>query len=150
MSDINQVIVTGNLGDKAEIKELQGGTFAVNFSMGSTQKFKDRNNDSQERTTWFKIKLYTTARGASFFRDVLIKGAPVLVHGEILEDKVGKDAEAKYYRFIRAKTVKPFVIQSRNSSDDNGESSGSNQQQAPAQDGGVPASSVAAFDATDW
>lgn len=48
----------GHLGHSATVKHLDGGQAVINFSIACTEKWKDKNGQKQERTTWVDCTLW--------------------------------------------------------------------------------------------
>ena len=57
---MNKVILLGNLGKDAEIRTFQNSSDKVcNFSIATTEKWKDKNTGSkQEKTQWHSIAVF--------------------------------------------------------------------------------------------
>ena len=55
MASVNKVILVGNLGRDPEIRYTQQGTAVANFSLATTDRFKNRGGEMQERTEWHRI-----------------------------------------------------------------------------------------------
>lgn len=144
MAYVNQQALVGNLGADAEVKQIREDRFAVNFRLAASKKYS-KDGTRQERTTWFHVKLYTSARGASFFRDTLVKGARVFVHGETLEDEVGQGEDKRYYRYILAEGVELLSSAAQVDTRETGNTHSESHRQ-----GGVPPSSVDSFDTVDF
>ncbi len=64
MAGVNKVILVGNLGADPEMRYTADGTAVCNFRIATTEKYKDRQGNMQERTEWFKI----VCSGASWRR----------------------------------------------------------------------------------
>jgi len=52
---LNNVQIIGNLGGTPEMKYLNNSDHVVNFSVAVNERWKNRNGESQERTTWLRI-----------------------------------------------------------------------------------------------
>ena len=52
---VNKVILVGNVGKDPEVRYSQSGTPVANFSLATNERFKDRNDEWQERTEWHSI-----------------------------------------------------------------------------------------------
>jgi len=63
---VNKVILLGNVGKDPEIKSTNGGTLVANLSLATSDRYKDKSGDSQERTEWHNLVSY--ARGAEVYR----------------------------------------------------------------------------------
>lgn len=90
MGSVNRVILVGNLGRDAETRFTSGGVAVVTFSMATTEVFKDREGQRQERTEWHRIKYF--GKSAEAVVEYLKKGKQVYVEGRLQTDKY-KDKE---------------------------------------------------------
>lgn len=81
MGSVNKVILIGNLGKDPEVRYTQGGQCVANFSIATTDNWKDREGQKQERTEWHRIVLW--GRLAELAREYLKKGRPVYIEGRL-------------------------------------------------------------------
>jgi single-strand DNA-binding protein len=91
---VNKVILVGNLGKDPEVKNLQGGKSVANFSIATSETWKDRDGERQEKTEWHNCQVW----GENLIKVVdkyLSKGDKVYVEGKVQtrkwEDQDGKD-----------------------------------------------------------
>jgi single-strand DNA-binding protein len=93
MASVNKVILVGNLGKDPETRYLPSGDAVANFSIATTEKFKDKSGAMQEHTEWHRISFF--GRQAEVAGEYLKKGSPVYVEGRIRtrkwQDKEGND-----------------------------------------------------------
>ena len=90
MASVNKVILVGNLGQDPEVRYMPNGEAVCNFSIATTDTWKDKNGMRQERTEWHNIVMYR--RLAEIAGEYLKKGRPVYVEGRIRSRKyTGKD-----------------------------------------------------------
>ena len=94
MSGINKVILIGNLGKDPETRYMPSGKAATNFSIATSERFKDRETgEPQERTEWHRIATFD--RLAEIAAEYLKKGSKVYIEGRLRtrkwQDKEGKD-----------------------------------------------------------
>lgn len=93
MASVNKVILIGNLGKDPETRYLPSGDAVANFSIATTEKFKDKSGAMQEHTEWHRISFF--GRQAEIAGEYLKKGSPVYVEGRIRtrkwQDKEGND-----------------------------------------------------------
>lgn len=93
MSGVNKVILVGRLGDAPEIKYLDGEKCVANFSLATSESWKDKNGDKQEKTEWHKIVAW--GRLAEVCAEYLTKGKQIYAEGSIgtekWQDKEGND-----------------------------------------------------------
>ena len=92
MAGVNKVILIGNLGKDPEVRHLENGTAVANFSMATSESYKDRNSGERKTITeWHNIVLW---RGlAEVAEKYLKKGDQVYIEGKLKtrswEDKDG-------------------------------------------------------------
>jgi single-strand DNA-binding protein len=55
MSSVNKVILVGNLGQEPEIRALKSGSNVASFSLATSERYKDKSGQPQEKTEWHKI-----------------------------------------------------------------------------------------------
>lgn len=58
MASVNKVILVGNLGRDPEVRYMPNGEAVCNFSIATTDSWKDKNGQKQERTEWHNIVMY--------------------------------------------------------------------------------------------
>jgi single-strand DNA-binding protein len=94
---VNKVTLLGFIGKNPEIRSTNGGTLVANFSLATTERYKDRDGKQGERTEWHNIVAF--ARTAEIVRDYAKKGTLLYLEGK-LETKSWDDKETghKNYR----------------------------------------------------
>ena len=81
MAGVNKVILIGNLGRDPELKYLEGNVARANFSLATTESFKDKTGNRIDQTEWHNVVLW---RGlAETAEKLLKKGTQVYVEGKI-------------------------------------------------------------------
>ena len=91
---INKAILVGNLGQDPELKFLDGGIAVCNFTMATSDRFKNRDGQIQERTEWHNIVLW---RGlAETAGKYLKKGSTIYLEGRIVTRSWESDGVKKY------------------------------------------------------
>ncbi|MER2998093.1 single-stranded DNA-binding protein [Pontibacter populi] len=91
MASVNKVILIGNLGKDPEVRHLEGGVAVARFPLATSETFKDKSGQKQEKTEWHNIVLW---RGlAEVAEKYLRKGQSVFIEGKIrtsqYQDKEG-------------------------------------------------------------
>jgi len=91
MAGVNKVILVGNLGKDPEVRYLDSGVAVANFSLATTENYKNKQGERVSQTEWHNIVLW---RGlAEVAEKYLKKGASIYVEGKIKtrkwEDKEG-------------------------------------------------------------
>lgn len=78
---MNKVILVGNLGRDPEVRFMPNGEAVCNFSIATTDSWKDKAGAKQERTEWHNIVMYRKL--AEIAGEYLKKGRPVYVEGRL-------------------------------------------------------------------
>ena len=81
MLGLNNVQIIGNLGGSPEMKYVNNSDDVVNFSVAVNERWKNRNGDPQERTTWLRIVAFNGLGSAC--AEFLKRGDPVYVEGRL-------------------------------------------------------------------
>ena len=93
MASVNKVILVGNLGRDPEVRYMPNGDAVANFSIATTETWKDKNGMRQEKTEWHNIAMYR--RLAEIAGEYLKKGSSVYIEGRLQtrkwQDKQGND-----------------------------------------------------------
>lgn len=94
---VNKVILLGNLGKDPEVKYTPQGTAVAKFSLATTDRYKDKEGNWQDRTEWHNIVLWQ--RLAEIAGEYLKKGSKVYIEGRIRTDSWDdKQTGEKKYR----------------------------------------------------
>ncbi len=95
MASVNKVILLGNLGRDPETRYTTGGDAVTNLSIATSEQWKDKNGEKQERTEWHRVVLF--GRQAEIAGEYLKKGRSVYVEGRLQTRKyTDKDGVEKY------------------------------------------------------
>ena len=78
---VNKVILLGNVGKEPEFKALPSGQPVANFSLATSERYKDQQGNQQERTEWHNLVAY--AKLAEIVRDYVKKGHKLFIEGRI-------------------------------------------------------------------
>ncbi len=97
---LNKVILIGRLGQDPETRYMPDGNAVSNFSLATSEKWKDQSGQPKERTEWHHITMYR--RLAEIAGQYLKKGSLVYIEGKIQSRKyTGKDGiERTAYEII--------------------------------------------------
>jgi single-strand DNA-binding protein len=135
---VNKVILVGNVGQDPEVKYTASGVPVARVSLATNERFKDRNDQWQDRTEWHSIVAWQ--RLAEIVGEYVRKGSKLYVEGKLQtstwEDRNG---EKKYRTQIVARDI--LLLGSR----DNGQeektemaTAESNSEPAPVTDEDIP------------
>ena len=94
MAGVNKVILVGNLGDDPEVRSLNNGGEVVNMRVATSESWKDRDGNRQERTEWHRVVIFNENLGR-VAKSYLKKGSKVYLEGQIQtrkwQDQSGQD-----------------------------------------------------------
>ena len=96
MASVNKAILIGNLGADPELRYTSGGTAVASFGIATTEKFKNKDGEQQEKTEWHNIVCW--ARLAEIANEYLKKGNPVYIEGRIQTRSYDDKDGIKRYR----------------------------------------------------
>lgn len=99
--NLNKVMLIGRLGKDPDVRYTKDGTAVCNLSLATSEQWKDKSGEKQERTEWHRVVLW--GRQAEIAQQYLQKGRLVYVEGRLetrkWQDQSGQD---KYTTEIRA------------------------------------------------
>jgi single-strand DNA-binding protein len=94
MAGVNKVILVGNLGDDPESRSLNNGGEVVNLRVATSESWKDRDGNRQERTEWHRVVIFNENLG-KVAKSYLKKGSKVYLEGSLQtrkwQDQSGQD-----------------------------------------------------------
>lgn len=95
MSGVNKVILVGRLGKDPEVRNLENGVSVANFTMATSESYKDRTTgEKKEATEWHNIVLW---RGlAEISQKYLHKGDLVYIEGKLRTRSWEKEGVTRY------------------------------------------------------
>ena len=82
MAGVNKVILVGNLGADPEARSLNNGGEVVNMRVATSEQWKDRDGNRQERTEWHNVVIFNENLGR-VAKSYLHKGSKVYLEGQI-------------------------------------------------------------------
>ena len=95
MASVNKVILIGNLGRDPETRYTTGGDAVTNLNIATSEQWKDKSGEKQERTEWHRVVLF--GRQAEIAGEYLKKGRSVYIEGRLQTRKyTDKDGVEKY------------------------------------------------------
>ncbi len=81
MAGVNKVILVGNLGRDPELKYLEGNIARVNFSLATSETYKDKTGNRIDQTEWHNIVFWRSL--AESADKLLKKGTQVYLEGKL-------------------------------------------------------------------
>ncbi|MCB2145121.1 MAG: single-stranded DNA-binding protein [Deltaproteobacteria bacterium] len=93
---INKVILVGNLGQDPEIRYTADGKPIANFSIATSESWKDKNSgEKREKTEWHRVVVF--GKLAEICGEYLSKGRQVYIEGKLQTRKwQGQDGQDRY------------------------------------------------------
>ena len=95
MAGVNKVIVLGHLGRDPEMRYTPDGKAIANFSLATSESFKDKDGNKKENTEWHRVVLF--GRIAEIAGEYLRKGSMAYVEGRMQTRKwTDKEGQERY------------------------------------------------------
>ena len=96
MAGVNKVILVGNLGADPEARSLNNGGEVVNLRVATSESWKDKDGNRQERTEWHQVVIFNENLGR-VAKSYLKKGSKVYLEGQIQTRKWTDQSGADRY-----------------------------------------------------
>ena len=91
---LNKVMLIGNLGADPEVRSFQNGGKVCNLRMATTERYKDRDGNQQEKTEWHSVAIFSEGL-VNVAERYLRKGSKIYVEGQLQtrkwQDQSGND-----------------------------------------------------------
>lgn len=104
MAGVNKVILVGNVGQDPEIRYFPSGEGVASFSIATSETWKNKSGEKQERTEWHKVEVY--GKTAEVVRDYVTKGKPLYIEGSIRTDE-WEDKEGNKRKTTKVRVAGP-------------------------------------------
>ena len=128
MAGVNKVIIMGHLGRDVEMRYQPSGGAIANFSIATSETFKDKEGNKQERTEWHRIVLF--GRTAEIAGEYLRKGSMAYIEGRLQTRKwTDKEGQERYTTEIVGDRLQ--LVGSRNDGGNRSEDYSQQERQAP-------------------
>jgi single-strand DNA-binding protein len=135
MASVNKVILIGNLGRDPETRYTTGGDAVTNLRIATSEQWKDKNGEKQERTEWHTVVLF--GRQAEIAGEYLKKGRSVYIEGRLQTRKyTDKEGVEKYTTEIVGDRMQLLGGRDAGSGGDTEFAGGGGRREAPAVAGG--------------
>ncbi len=94
---VNKVILVGNLGRDPEIRTTQDGREIANFSVATSETWKDKSTgERKEKTEWHRVVAFNDGL-VGVIKNYVKKGSKVYIEGSLQTRKwTDKDGQEKY------------------------------------------------------
>lgn len=103
---INKVILIGNLGDAPELRVMPSGASACNFSVATSESWKDKNGEKQEKTEWHRCSAFDRGnyKMAEYIAQGCQKGTKIYIEGKLETRKYEKDGIERYATEVKVES----------------------------------------------
>src|SRR5688500_5268625 len=91
---VNRVHLIGRLGKDVELKSLPNGKTVANFSLATSETFRDKSGEKKESTEWHNIVLW--GKTAEIAGKYLKKGDQVYIEGSLKTRSWEKEGITRY------------------------------------------------------
>jgi single-strand DNA-binding protein len=140
MASLNKVMLIGNLGKDPEVRFTAAGQAVASFSLATSEKFKGKTGEWEERTEWHNITLW--GKLAEIAGEYLSKGKTIYVEGRLQtrkwQDKSGNDRYSTDIVGDKMQMLSPKGERSGGEVSSAPKSSASNYEEPPFQDDDIP------------
>lgn len=132
---INKVILVGNLGNDPEVRYAQSGSAITTLSVATSESWKDKDGNQQERTEWHRVKAF--GRLAEIMGEYLKKGRQVYIEGSLRTEKyTDKNGVEKYSTDIIADEMQMLGGMGEGGGGGGGQRGGGERSERPARPSG--------------
>lgn len=101
---VNKAILVGNIGQEPEIRYTGAGDAVANFSVATSETWKDKNTgEKKEHTEWHRCVCF--GKTAEYIGEYLHKGNKVYIEGNIKTRSYDKDGEKRYATEIKVNQI---------------------------------------------
>lgn len=92
---LNKVMLIGNVGKDPDIRNLESGAVVANFTLATTERYKDKNGNWQDQTEWHNIVCWRAL--AERVEKYVKRGTQLFVEGKIRTREWVDQSEQKRY-----------------------------------------------------
>jgi single-strand DNA-binding protein len=83
LMSINKVILVGNVGQDPEIRSTQDGREIANFSLATSDSWKDKNSgEKKEKTEWHRVVIFSPGL-VGIVKNYIKKGSKLYLEGSL-------------------------------------------------------------------
>lgn len=134
MSSVNKVTILGNLGADPDIRTMQNGKPVCNLSVATSESWKDRDGNKQERTEWHRVVIFSEGL-CGVAEKYLRKGSKVYIEGKLQTRKwQADDGTDRYSTEIILQGFNSSLVMLGGKNSDAGGSSSAYQESAASYD----------------
>lgn len=91
---MNKAIIIGRVGKEPDVKTMQNSNMVANFSIATSESYKDKNGEKKEITDWHNIVIW--GKLAEVVQKYVHKGDLICVVGKMRTRSWEKDGITRY------------------------------------------------------
>lgn len=150
MASLNKVQIIGNLGKDPESRKTQDGRTIVNFSVATTETWRDKTTgERKEKTEWHTVVIFNEGL-AKLAEQYLKKGSSVYIEGQLQTRKwLDKNGDDRYSTEIILQNYRGELVMLGDKSGKSEERGGTSSHKASSRAAPKTASRVAEPDLDD-
>tara|TARA_B100001564_G_C20531673_1_gene620077 strand:+ start:499 stop:915 length:417 start_codon:yes stop_codon:yes gene_type:complete len=123
MAGVNKVILLGHLGKDPDVKKLDSGKSVANFSLATSEVYKNKEGEKVTNTEWHNIVLWSPL--AEIAESYLKKGSQLYLEGKISNRSYeDKDGVKKYISEVVGRDITLLGKPTSESSNENSNNEG--------------------------
>jgi len=133
MASVNKAIIVGNVGKKPEMRYLPNGDAVANFSVATSESWKDKaTSEKKEQTEWHRCSAF--GKLAEIIGKYVDVGSSLYLEGSIKTRKwQDKDGQDRYTTEIKVDQMKMLGSKNGGTSQDSGEPTAAKAESKPSQ-----------------
>lgn len=132
MASFNKITIVGNLGRDPELKYTPQGAAICSLSVATTERRKDKQGESQDVTTWFRVTVW--GKQAELCHEYLAKGRQVYIEGRLrAEEYTDREGNKRQSLEVNASDVQFIGAKGGDSGESRAASAAAMEAQRPAQ-----------------
>jgi len=94
MRGVNKAIILGSVGKDPDMRSTADGTQIANFSVATSESYKDKSGKKVENTEWHRVSAF--GKLAEIIGQYVTKGSKVYIEGKIRTRSYDKDGQKVY------------------------------------------------------
>ena len=80
---INKVIILGRVGKELDIKTTASGSKLANLTIATTESWRDKNGEKQEKTEWHRVVIFNDKLVSNVVEKYVKKGSLIYIEGSL-------------------------------------------------------------------
>ena len=115
---MNKLILIGRVGQDPTIKKFDNGGQVAQFTLATTEKWKNKNGEKQEKTEWHSIVI--SGKLSEVAEKYITKGILLMVEGQVRYREYDKEGSKRYFTEVFANSIE--MLDSKNKSENSSHS----------------------------